>query len=237
MPVPASNPADPGVCDRCGHELQFRPDAHAAARASGEWGVLSLAELHECGLSRREVRIRVKNGWLHPLYRGVYAVGHPGIALEGRFLAAVKSLGAGAVLSHFAAAALWGFVDWDGRFPEVTVPRQGIGAARKDSGSLLLGARAAGRHAPREDSGHLAGPDARRLCCVANEKLLRPQFGERSGCAVSACGSSSRRDGASGRVGAPSGSIGCSGRRRRRAACSKTSCSTSSWMPGSPVPT
>ena len=28
---------------------------------------------------------------------------------------------------HFAAAALWGFVDWDGRYPEVTVPRQGIG--------------------------------------------------------------------------------------------------------------
>jgi very-short-patch-repair endonuclease len=92
-----------------------------------EWGVLSVRELRECGLSGGELRWRVRSGWLHRIHRQVYAVGHPGITREGRFLAAVKSLGRDAVLSHFAAAALWGFVDWDGRYPEVTVPRQGIG--------------------------------------------------------------------------------------------------------------
>jgi hypothetical protein len=66
-------------------------------------------------------------GWLHLLYRGVYAVGHREVGLKGRLLAAVKSLGADARLSHFAASALWEFVDWDGRYPEVTVPRAGIG--------------------------------------------------------------------------------------------------------------
>jgi very-short-patch-repair endonuclease len=43
--------------------------------------------------------------------------------MQGRFLAAVKTIGREAVLSHYSAAALWGFVDWDDRHPEVTVVR------------------------------------------------------------------------------------------------------------------
>ena len=78
-----------------------------ADRAADEWGVLSLAELRACGLSPKAVAIRVRNGWLHPLHRGVYAVGHRAVTLEGRLLAAVKSVGADAELSYFAAAARW----------------------------------------------------------------------------------------------------------------------------------
>jgi hypothetical protein len=55
------------------------------------------------------------------VHRGIYAVGHVNLPLEGRLLAAVKACGPGAVLSHYSAAALWGFVDWDDRYPEVTV--------------------------------------------------------------------------------------------------------------------
>ncbi|MGI9021057.1 MAG: DUF559 domain-containing protein [Solirubrobacterales bacterium] len=55
------------------------------------------------------------------MFEGVYALGHPNPPLEGRFLAAVKACGPTAVLSHYAAAALWGLVDWDGRLIEVTV--------------------------------------------------------------------------------------------------------------------
>jgi hypothetical protein len=55
------------------------------------------------------------------VHRGVYAVGHANPPLEGRFLAAVKACGPRAVLSHYSAAAHWDFVDWDDRFPEVTV--------------------------------------------------------------------------------------------------------------------
>ena len=51
----------------------------------------------------------------------MYAVGHANPPLQGRFLAAVKACGAGAVLSHYSAAALWGLVPWDDRHPEVTV--------------------------------------------------------------------------------------------------------------------
>jgi very-short-patch-repair endonuclease len=68
------------------------------------------------------VTTRVKGGQLHPLYRGVYAVGHANVSLNGHFLAAVKACGLNAVLSHFSAAALYGLVRWDYRYPEVTVP-------------------------------------------------------------------------------------------------------------------
>lgn len=93
-----------------------------ALRAGDEWGVLSVEELRECGLSRDGVATRVRNGRLHPMHHGVYAVGHANPPLEGRFLAAAKACGRDAVLSHCSAAALWGFFEWDGRFPEVTVP-------------------------------------------------------------------------------------------------------------------
>jgi predicted transcriptional regulator of viral defense system len=93
--------------------------------AADAWGVLSLDELFACGLSRNAVMNRVRNGRLHPVHRGVYAVGHAKLPLERRFLAAVKACRAD-VLSHFSAAALWGFIPWEERYPEVTV----VGASR-----------------------------------------------------------------------------------------------------------
>jgi very-short-patch-repair endonuclease len=96
-------------------------EVRIARRAASTWGVLSLDELLECGLSHDAITVRLRTGRLHRLYRGVYAVGHANPPLEGRLLGAVKACGSGAVLSHFSAAALWGFVRWDGRHPEVTV--------------------------------------------------------------------------------------------------------------------
>jgi very-short-patch-repair endonuclease len=105
-------------------------DVRVAHRAAAEWGVLSLAELLECGLNRQAVAVRVRNGRLHPMYRAVYAVGHPNPPLEGRLLAAVKACGPGAVLSHYSAAALFGLVVWDDRWPEVTVRASGTRVQR-----------------------------------------------------------------------------------------------------------
>jgi very-short-patch-repair endonuclease len=87
--------------------------------------VVSADDLRRCGLSYKAVEHRVRNGHLHPLYRGVYAVGHTNLALEGRFLAAVKACGPTAHLSHFSAAALYGLVRWDHRYPEVTITGTG----------------------------------------------------------------------------------------------------------------
>jgi very-short-patch-repair endonuclease len=118
----APNPAECRPCSLSGNKVDSRPDLWVARRAADQWGVLSLDELGECGLSRKAVMVRVRNGQLHPLHRGVYAVGHPNVPLEGRFVAAIKACGPQAVLSHFSAAALYGLVKWDDRYPEVTVP-------------------------------------------------------------------------------------------------------------------
>lgn len=82
--------------------------------------MLSADELRGCGLSYKAIETRVRNGHLHPLYRGVYAVGHANVKQEGAFLAAVKACGPNAALSHFSAAALYGLVRWDHRYREVT---------------------------------------------------------------------------------------------------------------------
>ena len=85
--------------------------------------MLSIAELRACGLTDNAVATRVRRGWLHRTHPGVYAVGHAGLTLRGRFLAAVKACGGGAALSYFAAAALWELVPWDdSRLPDVTIP-------------------------------------------------------------------------------------------------------------------
>lgn len=100
-----------------------RSDAdEVIARLAGrQFGVVSVHDLRRAGLSGGAIQRRVLRASLHPLHRGAYAVGHANPPLEGRFLAAVLACGAKAVLSHFAAAALWGFVDWRDRLIEVTV--------------------------------------------------------------------------------------------------------------------
>ena len=84
-------------------------------------GVLSIHQLRACGLEDHAIARRVRDGRLHRLYRGVYAVGHRGLTLRGRFRAAVLACGERAVLSHFAAAAFWGFWTWDARSIDVTI--------------------------------------------------------------------------------------------------------------------
>lgn len=121
------------------------PDLAVAAWAEERHGVLKTCHLLGAGLSEAGIRRRVKTGRLHPIHRGVYAVGHAALSREGRWLAAVYALGAGAVLSHLAAACLWGLLDWSHDSPvDVTIPthsgrrkRHGIRVHR----SLSLDAR------------------------------------------------------------------------------------------------
>jgi very-short-patch-repair endonuclease len=68
---------------------------------------MTLLQLEENGLGRRGASERAAKGQLHRIYRGVYAVGHRGLSLHGRFMAAVLACGEGAVLSYGSAAVLW----------------------------------------------------------------------------------------------------------------------------------
>jgi hypothetical protein len=56
----------------------------------------------------RSIEHRLSNGRLHPLMRGVYAVGRPDVGRFGWWMAAVLACGSRALLSHHSAAALWG---------------------------------------------------------------------------------------------------------------------------------
>ncbi len=60
-----------------------------------------------------------------PSHRGVYAVGHPGLSNEGRWMAGVLACGMGAVLSHRSAAELWSLLDADPGLVHVTTPTRG----------------------------------------------------------------------------------------------------------------
>jgi very-short-patch-repair endonuclease len=65
----------------------------------------------------------VAGGTLHPLHDGrVYAVGLDPLSVSGTYLAAVMACGAGAMLSHRSAAALWGLRP-NSRWLEVTTIR------------------------------------------------------------------------------------------------------------------
>jgi hypothetical protein len=78
------------VCRDIPDKPDTRPDVRVARAAADQWGVLSLDELFACGLSRGAVSDRVLSGRLHAIHRGVYAVGHRNVPLEGRFLAASR---------------------------------------------------------------------------------------------------------------------------------------------------
>src|SRR5215213_2563445 len=83
------------------------PDVVIARVAARQHGVISLAQLERAGLGRQGRETRLRRGRLHRLHRGVFAVGHPGVGREGRWMAAVLAVGHGAVLSHSSAGALW----------------------------------------------------------------------------------------------------------------------------------
>jgi hypothetical protein len=70
-------------------------------------GVVSRRQLQELGFSGRWIHHRLAKGRLHPIWRGVYAVGRPRLTRYGLRMAATLTSGATAVLSHESAAALW----------------------------------------------------------------------------------------------------------------------------------
>ena len=106
-------------------QIDTRPDVLVARVAAEQWGVLSLAELRACGLDSDGIALRATTGRLHRIHRGVYAVGHDGLTWEGRWLAAVKACGAGALLSHRSAAMCWGLLDSEEGRIDVTVGSSG----------------------------------------------------------------------------------------------------------------
>lgn len=95
------------------------PDQATATLATRQHGVVSRNQLRALGLSDDEITDRASSGFLQPLFRGTFAVGHRAIIRQGRLLAAVFACGEGTVLSHRSAAELLGL--WDKQPPVVDV--------------------------------------------------------------------------------------------------------------------
>jgi very-short-patch-repair endonuclease len=75
--------------------------------ATRQYGVVARPQLLAEGLDRGQVARAVAAGRLHRVHAGVYAVGHRALDNRGRWMAAVLACGAGAVLSHRSAGALY----------------------------------------------------------------------------------------------------------------------------------
>jgi very-short-patch-repair endonuclease len=99
-------------------------DVGVAELAARQHGVVRHDQLRTLGFGASAVQRAISAGRLHPLYRGVYAVGHPAVSPEGRRLAAVLVCGHGAVLSHRSAAALWELRPSSRARTDVTVPHR-----------------------------------------------------------------------------------------------------------------
>jgi very-short-patch-repair endonuclease len=88
------------------------------------------SDLRAAGLSSSAVSKRRARGLLHRVHRGVYAVGHAALSREARWVAAVFAAGAGAVLSHLAAAELWGLRRAKGRIDVSALRRARVAGVR-----------------------------------------------------------------------------------------------------------
>jgi very-short-patch-repair endonuclease len=102
--------------------------------AATQHGVVARRQLLEFGLSAQAIQHRIEKGRLHPVERGVYALGRPELSRRGQWMAAVLSRGSRAALSYGSAAALWGIDKERHGSIEISVSS---GSARSRSGVLV----------------------------------------------------------------------------------------------------
>ena len=100
------------------------PAGDTATLAARQHGLVTFQQLTALGISKTAISYRMRIGRLHPIHRGVYAVGHPRLSLAARFLAAALASGSDAAVSHVSAAILWGLLTDFGGPTDVTVARR-----------------------------------------------------------------------------------------------------------------
>lgn len=93
--------------------------------AMRQHGVVARWQLREMGMPDRTIGDRLSQRRLHPIHRGVYAVGHSLLSADAHLMAAALAGGPAAVVSHISAADLYGILSHSGRWVYVTVPGGG----------------------------------------------------------------------------------------------------------------
>src|SRR3954468_19041460 len=82
-------------------------DRRVAFLARRQHGVVAWRQLRWLGLGAEAIRYPVKGGRLHPVHRGISAVGHRDLSQEGIWSAAVLACGDGAARGRRSAGHLW----------------------------------------------------------------------------------------------------------------------------------
>jgi predicted transcriptional regulator of viral defense system len=146
-------------------------DHRIASLATAQHGAVARWQLETLGLSMDTIDRRLAAGRLRPLHRGVFAVGHTALKVEGRWMAAVLALGGNAVLSHATAAAAWELRQRTGTI-HVTVPST---AGRKRRRGIRL--HRSGTLTPQDTTTHRGIPittPARTIIDLARALNGRP---------------------------------------------------------------
>lgn len=99
--------------------------------ASRHYGVFSLAQAADCGVSEAALGRAVRSGVCRRLQSGVYSFAGSPESWERTVMAACLAAGKDAVASHRAAARIWGLVPPDDDIVEISVPRKNGPRPRK----------------------------------------------------------------------------------------------------------
>jgi very-short-patch-repair endonuclease len=94
----------------------------AAAIAEVQLGVISRPQLRGLGLSDTSIDKAITRGYLHPIFRSVFGVGHRPLSVHARYLAATIACGEGSVVSHGTAAWLLDLREWQPLDVDVIAP-------------------------------------------------------------------------------------------------------------------
>jgi very-short-patch-repair endonuclease len=100
--------------------------------ATRQHGVVARRQLLELGFGEEPIKLRLDAGRLNSLHVEVYAVGHMRLSRYSHWLAAVLAYGDAALLSHRAAATLWGLSGSRFKAVDVTAPAGRQGVARRN---------------------------------------------------------------------------------------------------------
>jgi very-short-patch-repair endonuclease len=99
--------------------------------AGAQAGLVTISQLREAGIPDATTDRAVAGGRLHPVFHGVYCVGHRYLTPHGRLLAATMACGPACVVSHGTAAWLYGLSSWK---PEEVDVIAAVEAGRKIAG-------------------------------------------------------------------------------------------------------
>jgi very-short-patch-repair endonuclease/predicted transcriptional regulator of viral defense system len=99
--------------------------------AEKQLGLVTIWQLRESGLGASSTNEAVERGRLHPVFHGVYSVGHRYLTVHARLLAATMACGEGSAVSHGTAAWLYGLKEWRPEATDVIAP---VEAGRKIAG-------------------------------------------------------------------------------------------------------